>query len=133
MVQDSIKNWRWPLGGGEIGAVLVVNLNRARADQRNLLRMLLSKDDHGIVIIGTKHELGGANWVPQPPLQKKAATEDKAILKCSCNTGCITSRSSINYSNSFERSGNLCSSSCYSTKPFCHVQKLLHRSCFWSS
>ncbi|KRY00976.1 hypothetical protein T4E_7545 [Trichinella pseudospiralis] len=57
MVQDSIKNWRWPLGGGEIGAVLVVNLNRARADQRNLLRMLLSKDDHGIVIIGTKHEL----------------------------------------------------------------------------
>ncbi|KRY69974.1 hypothetical protein T4A_7234 [Trichinella pseudospiralis] len=51
MVQDSIKNWRWPLGGGEIGAVLVVNLNRARADQRNLLRMLLSKDDHGIVII----------------------------------------------------------------------------------
>ncbi|KAL1233171.1 Glycerol 3-phosphate dehydrogenase [Trichinella pseudospiralis] len=65
MVQDSIKNWRWPLGGGEIGAVLVVNLNRARADQRNLLRMLLSKDDHGIVIIGTKHELGGANWVPQ--------------------------------------------------------------------
>ncbi|KRZ00470.1 KRAB-A domain-containing protein 2, partial [Trichinella zimbabwensis] len=133
MVHDGIKKMR-PLDVGENVAVPVANLDRARADQRNLLGVVMSENDHGIVTVGTKHgvlqtgflstQLTPLNQkfiepsdVPaeQPISIRTASTKEschggQGYSKCSCNTGCITNRCVC------KRSGNLCSSSCHSAK-----------------
>ena len=114
MLDASAKKARH-LEPGDNVAIPVSNLDRARSDHRNLLGTVMSKNEHGVMTIGTQHGILQSGYLDSQVIRlqntfvasgdvpdntcslrtaasKESAHGGQGFTRCHCVTGCAGKR-----------------------------------------